>query len=89
MCNVYHCVVAALNPNVWVELVSTDAMIADVPSRMRSTAGPAPRTQDFLSLGLLERDAVFPTETEWDDPIRLYHSLRRRRLARLPSGHPS
>jgi hypothetical protein len=87
--NVYHCVVAALNPNVWVELVSTDAMIADVPSRMRSTAGPAPRTQDFLSLGLLERDAVFPTETEWDDPIRLYHSLRRRRLARLPSGHPS
>jgi hypothetical protein len=87
--NIYHCVVAALNPNTWVELASSNAMIADVPSRMRSTAGPAPGTALFLSLGLLERAAVFPTPTEWDDPICLYHSLRRRRLARLPSGHPS
>ena len=37
--NIYHCVVAALNPNTWVELASSNAMIADVPSRMRSTAG--------------------------------------------------
>ena len=87
--NIYHCVVAALNPNVWVELVSTHAMIADVPSRMRSTKGQAPRTELFLKLGLLERAAVFPTPIEWENPIGLYHSLRRRRLARLPSGHPS
>ena len=87
--NIYHCVAAALNPNIWVELVSTQAMIADVQSRMGCTLGFAPQTEFFSSLVLSRRDTVFPTPFEWDNPISLYHSLRRRRLARLPSGHPS
>ena len=80
--NVFQCALAGLNTNVWVEHANTHSMVADIPSRMR-TANPHPDTALFRRLVPEERTAVFPSPSEWRDPISLLQKIRGRRLAML------
>ena len=80
--NVFQCALAGLNMNVWIEHANTKSMVADIPSRMH-TAHPHPDTALFRSLVSHERVAVFPTRSEWRDPISLLNKIRSRRLETL------
>ena len=82
--NVFHCALAGLNANVWIEHANTKAMVADIPSRMQTTS-PHPDTELFRKLVPNERTAVFPSPAEWENPILLLDAIRLRRLARLES----
>lgn len=80
--NIYHLIAAALGIDVWVEWCASEAMIADMPSRLDSAHK---HHEKFKSLKLAEREAVFPTPKEWDDPISFYFSLRRKFGSKLIS----
>ena len=55
-------------------------MIADIPSRMGGLVEHED-LQRFHGLGLEQREAVFPSPSDWADPISFYHALRTRRIA--------
>jgi hypothetical protein len=80
--NVYHLVAAALGVDSWAEWCASEAMMADMPSRLDT---PHKHHDEFHSLQLAERLAVFPTPDEWDNPIPFYFSLRRKFGSRLTS----
>ena len=80
LANIYHLVAAAINMDPWVEWASTKAMIADIPSRMGGLVEHEDLSR-FHKLGLEQREAVFPSPSDWADPISFYHALRTRRIA--------
>ena len=73
--HVFHCIVAGLEIDLWVEHVKSEANIADIPSRMR-TSRSHPQQQGFLRLDLAESTARFPSPEEWAHPVQLFHSLK-------------
>ena len=73
--HVFHCIVAGLEIDLWVEHVKSKANIADIPSRMR-TFRSHPQQHGFLKLDLVESTARFPSPEEWAHPIKLFHSLK-------------
>ena len=68
----FHLFVAALDIDLWVEWVDTDANIADLPSR------PAKGRGDFSKITppLMERPMNFISQTEYDDPALFFKKWR-------------
>ena len=67
---IFHLFVAALNIDLWVELVNTDANIADLPSRPLSGRGELSK----IISPLIERSMIFISE-EFNDPALFFKKV--------------
>jgi len=64
--------VAALDKELWVEWVNTDANIADLPSRPLSGRGELSK----IIAPLVERPMIFISEEEFNDPTLFFKKWR-------------
>ena len=64
----FHLFVAALDIDLWVEWVNTDANIADLPSRPLSGRGELSE----IVPSLVERPMIFISGEEFNDPALLF-----------------
>ena len=68
----FHLFVAALDIDLWVEWVNTDANIADLPSRPLSGRGELSKITPLLA----DCPMIFISKTEFDDPALFFKKWR-------------
>ena len=72
---------AALCAGLWVDWVSTNAQLADPPSRVqewRSNGGPGHKHEAaFAKLITHTRPLVLPSEHTWHDHLTFFDTMRR------------
>ena len=77
----FHLAAAALCAGLWVDWVSTNAQLADPPSRVqewRSNGGPGHKHEAaFAKLITHTRPLVLPSEHTWHDHLTFFDTMRR------------
>ena len=71
---VYHIAAAALGASIWTEYVSTDAMMADIPSRKNGEGHK--HAEAFFSMSPQRVPLISPAHHEWDNHISIFDHLR-------------
>ena len=71
--NLFHLTRAALQTDMWIEWVASDANISDIPSRNRGVGHTD--EEAYRKLGLTSKPANCFSEKEWDDPLLLFDRL--------------
>ena len=71
---VYHIAAAALGASIWTEYVSTDAMMADIPSRKNGEGHK--HAEAFFSMSPQRVPLISPAHHEWENHISIFDHLR-------------
>jgi hypothetical protein len=72
--SVYHIAAAALGTTIWTEYCSTDAMMADIPSRKNGTGHKHEKA--FFSMNLQHVPLILPARHEWHNHTSVFDHLR-------------
>jgi len=76
----FHLAAAALGVGLWVDWVSTDAQLADPPSRIqewRANGGSGHKHEaTFASIVTHQRPLVLPVEDAWHDNVKFFDNMR-------------